>query len=216
MPDKKKHRAVFLDRDGVVNTSCGVDEHGNPECPLKLEDLMIYPYVGDCVKRLNDLGFLVFIVTNQPAVAKGKMTFDDLAEIHAAIYYHIAKRGGSLRRIYSCLHHPDPLQVKAKGLLQNCACRKPKPGMLIQASAEHDVDLTQSWMIGDSWKDILAGNEVGCETILIRPTEFQVRHCLPDFAAYTLTGAVEIIENEEKRKGGFVDTGALNRCLHFA
>jgi histidinol-phosphate phosphatase family protein len=192
-------RAVFLDRDGVINTSCGVDQFGRLESPLRLEDLMIFPYVGKCVLRLNQLGFLVFIVTNQPAIAKGKMSLDELVKIHTTIRCHIYDFGGNLKKIYTCLHHPDSSQVKVKSLLRNCDCRKPKPGMLLQSKKEYDLDLQKSWMVGDSWKDIMAGQSAGCQTILVRPTEFELKHTQPDFSVYTLNEAVKIIEKQETK-----------------
>ncbi len=189
-------KAVFLDRDGVINAPVGLDDFGQPESPLCLADLKIYSFVGKSVRELNKLGFSVFVITNQPAVAKGKMTITDLADINSAIYHNIFLAGGDIVKIYSCIHHPDPAQVKFKELLKDCDCRKPKPGLIFQAAKEYNVDLSQSWMVGDRWKDILAGKEAGCRTILIKPIGEEDLISKPSFVARNLIEAVSIIKDE--------------------
>lgn len=191
-------KAVFLDRDGVINATVGLDEAGQPESPLCLADLKIFSYAGGCVKALNGFGFSVFIVTNQPAVAKGKMTITDLADINSAIYHNIFLAGGEVVKIYSCIHHPDPNQVAVKELLKDCECRKPKPGLIFQAAKENSIDLAQSWMIGDRWKDIFAGKAAGCRTILVRPMGEEDLLSKPNFVARNLIEAVSIIKDESE------------------
>ena len=192
-------RAVFLDRDGVINASCGTDQFGNPDSPLSEKDLKIFPYVGECIKELNELGFLVFVVTNQPAVAKGKMSLDNLAQIHALIYHHVFAKGGNLKRIYTCLHHPDPNQVVFKSLLKDCDCRKPKPGLIFQAQDDCNIDLLSSWMVGDSWKDVEAGLKAGCRTIHIASANNVSLDA--NFMAKNLFEATEIIRYETEKEG---------------
>lgn len=192
----ERKKAVFLDRDGVVNAPVGLDEAGQPESPLRLADLKIYSYVGECVKRLNRLDYSVFIITNQPAVAKGKMTITDLADINSAIYHNIFLAGGEVVKIYSCIHHPDPSKVVIKELLKDCECRKPKPGLIFQAAREHNIDLDQSWMVGDRWKDVFAGKAAGCRTILVRPIGEEDLLSKPNFVARNLIEAVSIIKDE--------------------
>jgi len=190
-------RAVFLDRDGVLNPLCGLDALGNPESPLTLSDFQIFPFVGESVKLLNEEGYLVIIATNQPAYAKGKMELEDLKNMHNALQTHIEECGGRIDRIYCCLHHDDPNQVVKKIWLKECGCRKPKPGMLLRAATDLNVDLKKSWMIGDSWKDVIAGQKAGCKTILISPERDKLLRCKPSFSAKDLVQAVEIIREEK-------------------
>jgi len=189
--------AVFLDRDGVINSHCGTDKFGNPESPLRFEDFQIFPFVGDSIKKINALGFIVLIATNQPAVAKGKMTLDVLNKMHTALLDKVLKAGGRIDKIYTCLHHPDPKQVVNLHLLKECECRKPKPGMLLRAASEFNIDLKRSWMIGDSWRDITAGKSAKCKTILIAPSAQNSAMCSPDATAKNLEEAVKIIEKEK-------------------
>ncbi|MDI6778002.1 MAG: HAD family hydrolase [Patescibacteria group bacterium] len=195
------NRAVFLDRDGVINPTVGFDEFGRTESPLRLEDYQIFPWTAEAVKILNDLGFHVFVVTNQPAVAKGKLDLFDLDGMHAFLIRQVRQKDGVIDKVYVCLHHPDPNQVRDKTLLADCDCRKPKHGMLLQATREFNIDLTRSWMIGDTWKDIQAGQAVGCRTILVRnEIDNRGKTINPDFSAENLLEATHIIEREETSK----------------
>jgi len=189
-------KAVFLDRDGVINPLCGLDAFGHPESPLKAEDFKIFPFVGEAIRNFNQMGFLVFVVTNQPAVAKGKTTLDALAEMNTMLYMNAIEAGGDIKRIYTCLHHPDERQVVYKTLLRDCDCRKPKPGLLLKAIEEFGVDPWESWMVGDKCKDILAGEQVGSRTILV--SEDKQRDCEPDFIVSDLSEAVKIIKEENR------------------
>lgn len=189
-------KAVFLDRDGVCNSLCGTDNFGNPESPLRLQDFQIFSFVGDAIREINQLGFLAFVVTNQPAIAKGKMSPMELGRMHNALEQSVLRKGGKIAKIYHCLHHPDPKQVVKKHLLANCVCRKPKPGMLLQASLEFGIDLKKSWMIGDTWRDVLAGEKAQCRTILISPNEKVLSQCKPNFTAENLSEAVKILRKE--------------------
>jgi D-glycero-D-manno-heptose 1,7-bisphosphate phosphatase len=182
----------------VVNPSVGFDEFGGMESPLRLEDFQIFPWTAQAVKMLNDLDFFVFIATNQPAVAKGKMSPVDLCRMHSRLHEEIRAAGGEIKKIYACLHHPDPTQVQDNALLADCKCRKPKPGMLFQAAREHGIDLRRSWMVGDTWKDIEAGQAAGCRTILVKnEIDNRGKTINPDFNAENLLEAAKIIEREE-------------------
>jgi histidinol-phosphate phosphatase family protein len=191
-------KAVFLDRDGVINPHCGIDEQGHPESPLHFFDFQVFPFVAPSIKKLNELGYAVFVVSNQPAYAKGKMSFGELMKMNVFLRDLLAQNGAILHEIYCCLHHPDPVQVVRKTLLVECNCRKPKPGMLYQARAEHGIDLSKSWMVGDSSKDVGAGKAAGCKTILVLSDRME--KCQPDFTATDLTEAVQIIQSEVKNE----------------
>jgi len=195
------NRAVFLDRDGVINPPVGLDELGGTESPLRFEDFRIFPWTAEAVRLLNNLGFYVFVATNQPAVAKGKMELSELEKIHSHLIREVRRAGGVIDKIYTCLHHPDPNQVKwHKIFLSNCECRKPKPGMLFQAAREHKIILRFSWMVGDTWKDIRAGQAAGCWTILVRnDIDNRGKTLSPDFTAENLLEAAKIIQREESK-----------------
>lgn len=186
-------RAVFLDRDGVINPTCGTDQFGTPDSPHCANDFVIFPYVGESIALLNAMGYSVLIATNQPSVAKGKTSFEEIQAMHQRLIVTVAQAGGHIQDICMCPHHPDPDQVVVSRLLKDCECRKPKPGMLLQSARKFDIDLTHSWMVGDSWKDVLAGNSAGCRTILVSPTQQTRSRCCPTFTATNLSDAVQII-----------------------
>ena len=143
-------RAVFLDRDGVLSVEGG-------EYVTRPELLRLLPGAGEAVARLNAAGYQVFVFTNQAGVGRGCMTPQALDAVHARLKHEIARSGGSLEAIYACPHTPE----------NGCECRKPRPGMLLQAAHEHAVDLTQSYAVGDTPRDIMAGQAAGCHTLLV-------------------------------------------------
>lgn len=143
-------RAVFLDRDGVLSVEGG--EYVT--CPEKLR---LLPGVGQAVARLNGAGYPVFVYTNQAGVGRGYMTLEALDAVHVRMRQEIEAAGGKIEAVYACPHAPD----------SGCACRKPLPGMLLQAAQEHAIDLSQSYAVGDSPRDIAAGKAAGCHTVLV-------------------------------------------------
>jgi D-glycero-D-manno-heptose 1,7-bisphosphate phosphatase len=155
--------AVFLDRDGVINETLLQDQQ---PVPLKnVNDVQIVPGVPQALQKLKDAGFLLIVVTNQPDVARGTITIDAVEAIHRTLMDSLP-----LDAIFSC-YHDDP---------DRCHCRKPKPGMLLQAAALHSIDLTSSFVVGDRWKDIAAGRSAGCKTIRIQQAYSEPE---PPFAA---------------------------------
>lgn len=195
--DVKKRKAIFLDRDGVINPPCGRDALGHPESPLSLAEFRIFPFIAEAVKMANRMNFLVIVATNQPAIAKGKMSIFDLELMHDYLLSRIKQKGGKISKIYTCLHHSDRDQVVVRRLLKNCQCRKPNSGMLQKAKRDFGLCLAESWMIGDSWKDVVAGKEVGCKTVLVSPTKENLAQCDPDYTAKNLIEAMKIIRKEE-------------------
>lgn len=151
----QKKRAVFLDRDGVLNKSIG----NRP--PNDRSELVLFPGVPQAVAELNRAGFLVFVVTNQGGVGLGYMTAGDLAGIHEKLAQEVAGAGGHFTEMMACTHRPK----------SGCSCRKPKPGMLLTLAEKHDVDLPRSFMVGDRDMDIAAGKAAGTKTILIASDE---------------------------------------------
>jgi len=143
-------KAVFLDRDGVLNKSIVID--GKPFPPRSLGELQILAEALEGCQRLAAAGFKLICVTNQPDVTRGLMHANDLTAINASVVEQLR-----LDDLRVCIHSDE----------DNCDCRKPKPGMLIDAAKDHDLDLSKSYMVGDRWRDIEAGLAAGCRTVLI-------------------------------------------------
>jgi len=158
---KNKQRAVFLDRDGVINEE--VDQLSN------VKKLKIYNFSAKAIKKFNELGYLVIIITNQPMIAKGFMTEKDLDEIHKKLETELGKEGAKIDAIYYCPHHPEKgFPGEVKELKIKCNCRKPKIGLFLKAKKDFNIDLKKSFCIGDQTMDILAGKRAGCKTILVK------------------------------------------------
>lgn len=162
---RNKQKAIFLDRDGTVNKYVGYLH--NPE------QLELLDGVGEAIRKINLSGYLAIVVTNQPVVARGEVTVEGLQEIHNKMETLLGKEGAYLDGIYYCPHHPDKgFDGEVKELKIVCECRKPKAGLLLQAAKDFNIDLSQSWMIGDSENDVLAGKNAGCKTALIGETDY--------------------------------------------
>lgn len=159
--NKKNSRpAIFLDRDGVINKNMDTN-------PLaKGFDLL--PNVSDAVKLINKSDYLSVVITNQPMIAKGFVTFDEVYATHKKMETLLGDSGAYLNKIYFCPHHPEKgFDGEIPELKIDCDCRKPKPGMLLKAQKDLNIDLENSWIIGDQETDIKAGKNVACKTILI-------------------------------------------------
>jgi len=139
------HKAVFLDRDGTIAKDV-------PYCS-RPEDFELLPGVAEGIKLLNEHGFKVVVVTNQSGIARGYFTEGMLARIHDKMITQLAEHGAHVDAIYYCPHHPD----------NNCECRKPKPKMVLQAAIDLDIDLSQSYVIGDSEMDVELARQAGCK-----------------------------------------------------
>ena len=155
-----KQKAVFLDRDGTLNRYVGFLRD--------IEDFALLPGAADAVRTLNGSGYLAIVATNQPVIARGEVTVPQLREIHDRMETELGAEGAYLDAIYYCPHHPDSgFEGEVPELKFDCSCRKPKPGMLFQAAEDLNIDLTQSWMVGDGASDVAAGKAAGCRTALI-------------------------------------------------
>lgn len=171
-------RAVFLDRDGVINRTLERDR--KPFAPTKLDEFEIYPEVPAACRRLKQAGFLLVVATNQPDVGRGTLKQETVETIHAEMCRQLP-----LDRVEAC-YHPG------KGL-SHCDCRKPKPGMLLHAARELNIDLAQSWMVGDRWRDVECGHAAGCRTIFVDHGYAEELKRAPDFLVGNLLEAAEII-----------------------
>lgn len=157
-------RAVFLDRDGVINEAPFNPVEGKLDSPYAIEEFRLLPGVGESIRRLRTAGFVVVVVSNQPGVAKGKCDQALLDALSAHMLTGLRAAGGEPDGIYYCLHHPEAVVPE---LRMACDCRKPEPGLLLAAAQDWDIDLAASYMVGDSITDIAAGQACGCTTVLV-------------------------------------------------
>lgn len=156
----KKQKAIFLDRDGTLNKYVGF--------LTDIDELQLIDGVTDAIKKINDSQYLAIVITNQPVVARGEVSFDELDEIHNKLETLLGKDGAYIDAIYYCPHHPHSgYEGEVKELKFDCECRKPKPGLILQAAKDFNIDLSNSFMIGDSESDVLCGNNAGCKSFLI-------------------------------------------------
>lgn len=179
-----KQKGVFLDRDGVINRPCKSKKGNRP--PNTPDELVLYPGVPEAIKKLNDFGFLVFVVTNQGGVGLGYMTEETLAKIHDKLKEEVEASEGHFTEIMACTHKPR----------ENCNCRKPKPGMLLSLAKKYNVDLSSSYMVGDREMDIAAGKAVNATTIHI--TTKEKIEPQPDHVSQDLVAASELIVELEQ------------------
>jgi histidinol-phosphate phosphatase family protein len=189
---KNKRKAIFLDRDGVIN------EEVNQLS--KIVDLRMYNFAIKAIKKINDSEYLTIIVTNQPMIAKGFITKEDLEKIHKKLETELGLKGAKIDAIYYCPHHPEKGFVgEVPELKIKCKCRKPEPGLLLKAQKEFNIDLKKSYLIGDKKSDILAGKRAGCKTILVKTGyggKDNLFHIKPDFVVSNLSKAIEIINKK--------------------
>ena len=177
------HRTVFLDRDGVINRV--VLRGGRPYPPVSLEEFHFLPGVIEAVGLLRDAGFRLVVATNQPDVASGTQRREVVEAIHQHIYDRLR-----VDDIKVCYHLDEDL----------CSCRKPKPGMLLEAAKEQNIDLCHSFMVGDRWRDIEAGRAAGCTTILVASEYDEKQPEKPDLIVSSLYEAAKLILEGETLK----------------
>jgi D-glycero-D-manno-heptose 1,7-bisphosphate phosphatase len=186
----KRVPAVFLDRDGVINRT--TVREGTPYPPMSVGEVEILPGVAEAVKCLARYDLPLIVVTNQPDVARGAQT----REMVEAINRRIQSAVPGLTAFYVCYH--DNADA--------CQCRKPGPGMLLQAASEHGIDLARSFMVGDRWSDIVAGAAVGCKTFLLDVPYSQCHRCTPDHIVADLSEAADRIlslnQSRDDRRAG--------------
>ncbi len=155
-----KQKAIFLDRDGTINEYVGF---------LKSPDAFrLLDGVSEAIKKINSSGYLAIVITNQPVIARGEVTFAGLEEIHDKLETLLGREGAYLDAIYFCPHHPHKGYAdEIPELKFDCGCRKPKAGMIFKAAKDFNIDLSESWMIGDGENDVLCGINAGCKTAII-------------------------------------------------
>jgi D-glycero-D-manno-heptose 1,7-bisphosphate phosphatase len=177
-------RAVFLDRDGVINRA--LEKESKPYPPTSLKEFEILPEVPAACAKLKAAGFLLVVATNQPDVGRDTLKQEVVEKIHTHMTAQLP-----IDRVEVCYH-------AGKGL-SDCDCRKPKPGMLFHAAKVLNIDLAQSWMVGDRWRDIDCGVAAGCKTVLIDRHYAEKLHAQPAFSAGNLAEAADIILRESEK-----------------
>ena len=215
-------RAVFLDRDGVIIRDV--------DLLTRCDQVEVYPNVNRAINLLQSKDFAVVVVSNQPVVARGLVTERDVETVNAWIQKSLSREGGcQIDRFYFCPHHPNANLTQYR---VTCDCRKPQPGMLLQAAQELDLDLAASYLVGDRPSDILAGHRAGCRTILLETgmhsaplvvgnysddrqsasqSDGKGNAADPDFVCSDLSKAVDFILG---RAGGYESTGVMRRLRH--
>jgi D-glycero-D-manno-heptose 1,7-bisphosphate phosphatase len=182
-----KTKAVFLDRDGVINRA--LTREGKPYPPSSLGDFEILPGVDEACRQLKQAGFLLVVATNQPDVGRGTVGRSVVEAIHA----HMC-RLLPIDRVEVCYHQGHGAS--------ECDCRKPRPGMLLRAARELGIDLARSWMVGDRWRDIDCGHAAGCRTIFIDYGYAEGLRQPPDFRCASLLEAAKVVLGHRTRQTG--------------
>ena len=162
---KNKQKAIFLDRDGTINKYVGF--------LLNIDDFELLEGVTEAIRLINQSSYLAIVVTNQPVIARGEVSWEELNEIHKKMETLLGKDGAYIDWIYICPHHPDKgFEGERPEYKFDCDCRKPKPGLLLQAAQDFNIDLSQSIMIGDSDRDVKAGVNAGCkESVMVQTND---------------------------------------------
>lgn len=185
-------KAIFVDRDGVIIALKYNPSIKEEQPPQNTSELKFLPEVFDALKNAQKAGYLLFLVSNQPDIAKGKMKMEKFQEIHKRFDEVLKSNEIYFKEYYYCFHHPNGI-VSEYSI--DCECRKPKPGSLLKAAKDYNVDLLKSWMIGDKDRDIECGHNAGVRTIAIEEplTEYARKNINPDYRTKNLKEAIEII-----------------------
>jgi len=179
-----KQKAVFLDRDGTINKYVGFLRD--------IDEFELMDGVAEAIKKINSSGYLAIVVTNQPVIARGEVSLEELQEIHNKMETLLGQEGAYVDAIYYCPHHPDKgFEGERPEYKMVCNCRKPKPGMLLEAAEKFNIDLSQSYMVGDGKNDVEAGVAAGCKCVIIGDEDCDCKdrfNSLLDFVNTTIYG----------------------------
>ena len=202
--NRQSMKAVFLDRDGVINALVYHQDAGVIDAPFTRSQFKLLPRVPEAIRLLNELGLGVAMVSNQPGIAKGHLKPEVLKAFERTMLSQIRAAGARIDRLYYCLHHPE---AKVRKLRQRCGCRKPAIGLLEQAAADLQVSLAECYMVGDGINDMLAGSRAGCRTIFVGRWKCEIcqfteaPHVRPAFVANDLWEAAQFIRSETAGTG---------------
>jgi D-glycero-D-manno-heptose 1,7-bisphosphate phosphatase len=186
------NRAVFLDRDGVINPLVYNLSTNEYESPHYVEDFSVFPYVVRSIEKLIQKDFKIFLITNQPSYAKGKTTLENIHAIHASMDLLFVQHNIKFTNYYYCYHHPQGIVPEYS---EDCDCRKPKSKFLKDAEKDYGIDLKNSWLIGDQDSDIQCGQSQGLKTVQVENKHSIKKRgtTVPDYYAQNLQHAVDII-----------------------
>lgn len=183
--------AIFIDRDGTINKEVSYLNN--------IQHFKLLPRVTTAIKTINQSGYLAVVVTNQSAIARGMLTIEKLHQIHERMQHNLGKGQAYLDKIYFCPHHYD-VNIKSKAsndsFIMNCSCRKPDTGMILQATKDLDIDLSKSWLIGDTTVDIMTAKSAKIQSILVETGYAGKEHryqVSPDYICKDLYAAVNLI-----------------------
>ncbi len=197
-------KAVFIDRDGVLNEMVYDEVHGLLDSPRRPEQVVMIRGAGTFLKGVRELGYLSVVVTNQPGIAKGTLTQADLEAVNSRLRELLATEGGAWHDLLYSPYHPHGGPWARPEFVRESDCRKPKPGMLLRAAAAHRIDLKRSWMVGDGMVDIQAGQAAGCRTILVTKLKIpEIERFLelkaePDHVVANLGDALDVIREKQR------------------
>lgn len=193
-------KAVFIDRDGTLNRMVYDETHGVLDSPRRPEQLEPIPGAGAFIKSVKSLGYLVIVVSNQPGLSKGTLTVDELETLNVKLRAALEAEGAAWDDCMYAAYHPDHKATVGVGPEYSPDYRKPKPGMLLAAASRHDIDLKNSWMIGDGLVDVQAGHAAGCHTILVTTLKMEqierflnMENACPDYVVPNLDEALQHI-----------------------
>lgn len=194
------NRAVFLDRDGVINELIYYRDMGMVDSPFTVKQFRLLAGSGEAINIINRLNFKAIVVSNQPGIARGHFSEETLTLMNIKMKRQLARLDAFLDGIYYCFHDP---KGKNRRYRKVCNCRKPKPGLLIKASKDFDIDLSRSYMIGDELTDIQTGRSVGCKTILLGRMKCQLCKLMQDKGIFPDIIVSDLLEAAKhiKRRG---------------
>ena len=185
-------KAVFLDRDGVINEPVYNRKTGELEPPHDIKDLKLYDWTIESLKRFQNMDYLMFVVSNQPDYAKGKTTLENLKNVHNELIKIFERNGIMFREYFYCYHHPEGIIPEYS---IKCDCRKPSNANVMRAIKNYNININLSWFIGDRDSDIICGKDSGLKTIFIN--EKNLNHNLADFNVKNLKEVAEIISQNK-------------------
>lgn len=184
-----KRKAVFLDRDGTIIRHI--------DLMRRISDIKILPRAVESVKKINELGFLVIVITNQPVVARGLAIPKEIDAIHAVLIDKFKRKGAKVDAVYFCPHHPN---ADVKKYRLSCRCRKPEPGMILKAIKRYKINPQKSYMVGDAMIDVVAGKKAKLKTILVKTgpghaLDRKFGHIKPDYSVKNIAQATRLIQD---------------------
>ena len=186
----EKQKAVFLDRDGTINVlTKGI-------FVTKPEQLELIDGAAEAIKKINGMGYLAIVITNQPVIARGEVDFQTLDLIHMKMETDLGKHGAYIDDLFYCPHHPDKgFEGERPEYKIDCDCRKPKPGMILKAAEKYNIDLTQSYMVGDNRRDVQAGINAGCSPVFLTGGKEENKKTISDLDVQIFSFLREFTDN---------------------